>query len=69
MTGTPNDIPVWRRRQNRDRAMRLAQSRRAGDRSRRIERERKAQLDAETTAILTTRRPLLRKVGTINRPS
>jgi hypothetical protein len=53
--------PAWRRRQMQDRKTRLAQIRKAGNRSRRLERERKARLEAETAAILADPQPLLRK--------
>jgi hypothetical protein len=49
------------RRQTEDRRARLAKIRRAGDNSRRRDRERKAKLEAETTAILAAREPGLRK--------
>ena len=54
-------IPHWRERQIKDAAIRIAQIRRAGDRSRRRERERKAQLAAETAAVLANPTPKLRK--------
>jgi len=54
-------IPRWRRRQTQDRLMRLAQIRRAGNKSRRLERERKERLEAETAAVLAHPDPQLRK--------
>jgi len=56
-----NKIPRWRHKQIRDRLMRLAQIRRAGAKSRRLERERKERLEAETAAILAHPEPELRK--------
>jgi len=53
--------PHWRLRQIEDRNERLAQIRRAGDKSRRRERERKKRLAAETAAVLTNGKPQLRK--------
>ena len=41
--------------------MRLAQIRRAGNKSRRLERERKERLEAETAAVLAHPDPQLRK--------
>jgi len=49
------------RQQTEDRRRRLAQIRRAGDKSRRRERERKERLAAETAAILANPEPRLRK--------
>ena len=56
-----NKVPRWRQKQVRDRLTRLAQIRRAGDKSRRLERERKERLEAETTAALAHPDPQLRK--------
>jgi hypothetical protein len=52
---------AWRRRQIRDHNAWLAQIRKAGNRSRRLERERKALLEAETAAILAEPQSQLRK--------
>jgi hypothetical protein len=48
-------------RQTEDRRARLTKIRRAGDESRRRDRERKAKLGTQTTAILAAREPGLRK--------
>jgi hypothetical protein len=48
-------------RQRTDRKARLDRIRDAGNRSRRLERERKARLQAETAAILAEPQPQLRK--------
>jgi hypothetical protein len=54
------DLPELSTEQ-RDRRARFAQIRKAGDRSRQLERERKARLAAETAAILANPQPRLRK--------
>jgi hypothetical protein len=54
-------VPHWRRQQIQDLKARVAQIRRAGDKSRRRERERKQRLAAETEAILAN--PAPRKHG------
>jgi hypothetical protein len=71
-----NRPPAWRRvlkvneiveadwRQMQHRNTRLAQIRKAGKRARRIERERKTRLAAETAAILANPQPMLRKAKT-----
>jgi hypothetical protein len=58
-----NEIAEADRRQMQHRNTRLAQVRKAGKRSRRLERERKARLEAETTAILANPQPQLRKAS------
>jgi hypothetical protein len=50
-------------RQRDDRAARQARIREAGERARRLERERKARLRAETAMILANAQPQLRKRG------
>jgi hypothetical protein len=55
-------LPRWRRRQMHDHNTFLAQIRKAGNRSRRLERERKARLEAETRAILAAPQLELRKL-------
>jgi hypothetical protein len=52
-----------RDRQRDDRAARQARIRQAGNTSRRLERERKARLEAETAAILAEPQPQLRKAN------
>jgi hypothetical protein len=54
-------VPRWRRQQLQDGKARMAQIRRAGDKSRRRERERKQRLAAETAAILARPQSQLRK--------
>ena len=53
--------PAWRRRQIQDHNVWLARIRKAGNRSRRLDRERKARLEAETATILADPQPQLRK--------
>lgn len=63
LDGTDDILEAYRRQQQH-RSVRFAQVREASNRSRRIERERKARLAAETAAILADRQPMLRKAKT-----
>jgi hypothetical protein len=54
--------PAWLQKQMRDRAARLAQIRAAGEKSRRRDRQRKAMIEALSSAILTGGQPSLRKI-------
>jgi hypothetical protein len=56
-----NEIAESEWRQMQDRSTRRAQIRKAGNRSRLLERERKALLKAERTTILANPQPQLRK--------
>jgi hypothetical protein len=58
-----NEIIQADRRQMQHRNQRLAEIRKAGARARRLERERKARLEAETAAILASPRSQLRKAS------